>query len=429
MQPQGPRCPPSKPTAFTHLFAFPTARGKWALWASLHPVVVDSQQHITIERVVLSACQKGPGHISAPAPLYNSPGQLISLLNGPCSAAKVCVPSGHRLGDFARSSRVATSAPQSRCSLSVVSQELAVTNRPLICTAGHTTRAFAVPAPHSSGHLFQRTLSLKHRRSLRAVSQELAVTNRPPVCTAGCRPCDSHLHRFSTPFLWPPFPAHSLLASPPQPQGRPTRACHYQSASDLHRWPRDPCFYHLNAPLFRPPLPVHSLPAAPPQPQGRPTRACHYQSAADLHRRPRGLCFHRLSTPSFRPPLTAYSLPAARPQPQGCLTKACRYQSAFDLHHQLPAAWPVLPPSQHPVPQATSFSTLSPCSTATASGPSPRNVPLPVGLLSAPLDASHVSRSFTVSAPRSSGHLFQRTLSLQHHRSLRAVFQELAKTN
>ncbi|KAJ1162222.1 hypothetical protein NDU88_002693 [Pleurodeles waltl] len=88
----------------------------------------------------------------------------------------------------------------------------------------------------------------------------------------------------------------------------------------------------------------------------------------------------------------------------------------------------MLPQSQHPILQATSFTTLSPCSTTAASGPSPRSVPLPVGLRSVLPDASRAARSFTVSAPRSSDHLFRRTLSLQHRRSLRVVFQEPAVT-
>ncbi|KAJ1118003.1 hypothetical protein NDU88_006198 [Pleurodeles waltl] len=95
----------------------------------------------------------------------------------------------------------------------------------------------------------------------------------------------------------------------------------------------------------------------------------------------------------------------------------------------LPAVSPLCLRAVVRCPETTTSQPLLFRSTATASGPSPKSLPLPIGLRSAPPAAGHVAHTFTVSAPRSSGHLFQHTLSLQHCRSLRAVSQELAVTN
>ncbi|KAJ1205845.1 hypothetical protein NDU88_001270 [Pleurodeles waltl] len=253
---------------------------------------------------------------------------------------------------------------QHRRSLRAISQELAVTSRPPICTAGRVARAFTVSTPHSSGHLFPCTLSLQHRRSLRAVTQELAVTSRPPICTAGSQMRGLCFYRLSIQFFWPPLPAHSLHAAPLQPQGRLTKACRYQSASDLHRRPRGTCFHRLSTSFRRPPLSAHSLPAALPQPWAV-SQDCVVASQppkCPAGRQPRSPQLHRLSTPFFRLPLPAHSLPAAPSWTQGRLPRACRYQLASNLHrrprglhlHRLstlvvrPAAGHVFPPGRTP---------------------------------------------------------------------------------
>ncbi|KAJ1140487.1 hypothetical protein NDU88_006839 [Pleurodeles waltl] len=117
-----------------------------------------------------------------------------------------------------------------------VTQELAITSQPPICTAGRRARGlcFHRLSTPFSGHLFQRTLSLQHRRSLRAVSEERAVASRPLICTTRCQPNSPQLHRLSALFFRRPLPVHSLTAAPSQPLGRLPRACCYQLASDLH---------------------------------------------------------------------------------------------------------------------------------------------------------------------------------------------------
>ncbi|KAJ1180280.1 hypothetical protein NDU88_005502 [Pleurodeles waltl] len=235
----------------------------------------------------------------------------------------------------------------------------------------------AASALHSSGHLFQRALSLQYRRSLRFVSQELAVTNQPPISTTWWQPRDSCLCRLSTPF-------------------------------------------------FRPPLPVHSLPAAPPQSQSRLIRACHYQLDSDLHHPPPSTRF--APSLSHHPVLQATSSSAL--SPYGTTTASGPSHKSLllpiGLRSAPPAGWPVLSPSQHPALQATSSSAFYPCSTAAAPGQSQKSLPLLISLRSASPATGRVACASTVSAPRSAGHLFKHTLSLQHCRSLRAVSQECA---
>ncbi|KAJ1152459.1 hypothetical protein NDU88_005234 [Pleurodeles waltl] len=80
---------------------------------------------------------------------------------------------------------------QHRRSLRAVSQERVVVGRPPICPVGLQPRSGQLHhlSARSSGHLFQRTLSLQHRRGLRVIFQEPAVANWPPICTAGRTAC------------------------------------------------------------------------------------------------------------------------------------------------------------------------------------------------------------------------------------------------
>ncbi|KAJ1206827.1 hypothetical protein NDU88_002224 [Pleurodeles waltl] len=279
--------------------------------------------------------------------------------------------------------------------------------------------------------LFQRTLSLQHRRNLRAISQELAVTNRPPICTNGRRPRGLHFHYFSTPFFRSPLPAHSLPVAPLQPQGRLTRACRYQSASDLYRRLLGPYLHRLSTPFFRPPLPAHSFPAASPQPQGRLPRACHYQSTSDLHRRP----------PAAGRVACAFTVSALR---SSChlsqRTLSLQYhRSLRAISQELTATnWPPICATGR---AARAFTVSAPRSAghlfqrtlSLQHGRSleavSKRLPLPIGLQSAPPAVGHVARAFTVSALCSLGHLLHPTLSLQHCCSLRDASQELAVTN